>query len=52
MGAIAAFLDSALGQVLLALIVPIGWGLLSAWFFDRMRARRARKAVGAKEGSQ
>jgi hypothetical protein len=28
-------------QVLLALLVPIGWGLLSAYLFDTFRARRA-----------
>jgi hypothetical protein len=31
-------------QVLLALLVPIGWGLLSAYLFDLFRARRARGA--------
>jgi hypothetical protein len=45
MEAIKAFFGTAWGQVALALIVPIGWGLLSAWFFDHMRARRGRRAV-------
>ena len=29
-----------LGNVLLAVLVPILWGLLSAWAFDRLRERR------------
>ncbi|NLD72190.1 MAG: hypothetical protein GX649_05670 [Chloroflexi bacterium] len=28
-------------QVLLALLIPIGWGLLSAYLFDKYRERRA-----------
>ncbi len=30
-------------QIALALIVPIGWGLLSAWLFDLFRARRRKR---------
>jgi hypothetical protein len=32
--------NSPLGRVLVALIVPVAWGILSAWLFDRVRARR------------
>jgi len=39
-----AFFSTALGQVVLALVVPIGWGLASAWVFDRFRARRPTRA--------
>jgi hypothetical protein len=28
------------GRVLLALVVPVAWGLASAWVFDRLRLRR------------
>jgi len=31
------------GQVLIALVVPIGWGLLSAYLFDRFRERRQKR---------
>ena len=34
-----------LGTVLIALLVPLGWGLLSAWAFDRLRQRRPTKPV-------
>ena len=27
-------------QILVALVVPIGWGLLSSWAFDRLKLRR------------
>lgn len=33
-------MNSTLTSVLTALIIPIGWGLLSAWLFDRWRAWR------------
>lgn len=36
------FLDSTVFDVLLALIVPVLWGVLSAWFFERLRARKSR----------
>lgn len=29
-----------LGMVLLALVVPIAWGLLSSWAYDRWRTRQ------------
>ena len=38
-------------QVLLALLVPIGWGLLSAYLFDRLRARRSRGAEACEESA-
>jgi hypothetical protein len=28
-------------SVIVALLVPIAWGLLSAWVFDRLRLRRS-----------
>ena len=28
------------GSVVLALVVPIAWGLLSSWVFDRLRLKR------------
>jgi hypothetical protein len=33
-------MSDALASILMALVVPAGWGLLSAWLFDRWRARR------------
>ena len=30
-------------NVLLALVIPIGWGVLSSWFFDYLRTRRGKK---------
>lgn len=30
----------AVGQVIIALVVPVAWGLLSAYLFDRFRQRR------------
>lgn len=33
-------MNDALGRILMALVIPVGWGLLSAWLFDRWRARR------------
>jgi hypothetical protein len=44
------FLDSATFDVLLALIVPVLWGVLSAWFFERLRARKSRR--NATEGRE
>lgn len=43
MSAILAFFQTPLGNVLLALFVPIGWGLASAWLFDRLRDRASRR---------
>jgi hypothetical protein len=34
---------NTIAAVLLALLVPIAWGLLSAWAFDKWRERRAAK---------
>jgi hypothetical protein len=34
---------NTLGTVLLALLFPIGWGLLTAWGFDWLRARWKRQ---------
>ncbi len=31
--------------VLLAIVVPVGWGLGSAWAYDRWRGRRSLVAV-------
>lgn len=33
-------MSDTVGTILLALVVPVGWGLLSAWLFDRWRAWR------------
>lgn len=33
-------MDTVLSTVVMALVVPVGWGLLSAWLFDRWRAWR------------
>lgn len=33
-------MSNTVGTILTALIVPVGWGLLSAWLFDRWRAWR------------
>lgn len=33
-------MNNTVGTILMALIVPVGWGLLSAWLFDRWRAWR------------
>ncbi len=53
MPTLLAFFQSPLGNVLLALLVPIGWGLLSAWFFDRLRERaNRRKACDLPEGGR
>ena len=35
---------NTIAAILLALLVPIAWGLLSAWAFDKWRERRAAKA--------
>jgi hypothetical protein len=43
---------STLGTVLMALLVPVLWGLLSAWAFDRVRLRRECKAQEAKVASE
>lgn len=40
-----AWLDSALARVLVTLVVPVLWGLGTAWFFDWLRARRSRRAA-------
>ena len=36
-------------QIALALIVPIGWGLLSAYLFDRYRAHRQKRAGASRD---
>jgi hypothetical protein len=36
--------------ILLALAAPIGWGLLSAWAFDRWAAHRKARAADADDG--
>jgi len=33
----------AIGRILLVLLVPIVWGLVSAWAFDKLRLRRERR---------
>ena len=33
----------AIGRILLVLLVPIVWGLVSAWAFDRLQLRRERR---------
>jgi len=44
---------STLGTVLLALIVPVAWGVLSAWLFDKIRLRReCNQTSNAKAESQ
>ncbi|HHX44975.1 MAG TPA: hypothetical protein GX714_13460 [Chloroflexi bacterium] len=30
-------MNDTVGTILMALAVPVGWGLLSAWLFDRYR---------------
>ncbi len=35
------------GRVLIALVVPVAWGLVTAWFFDWLRQRQKRNATGA-----
>ena len=39
------FWESSLFDVIVALVVPIGWGVLSAWVFDLVRARLERRAA-------
>jgi len=39
-------------QIILALAIPIGWGLLSAWLFDLWRARRHGGSCAPDEGGQ
>ncbi len=34
---------SVLANILLGLVVPIAWGLFSAWAFEWLRDRRRRK---------
>lgn len=36
----SGFFSSAIGRVLTALVLPVAWGLFSAWLFERVRARR------------
>ncbi|HHX65291.1 MAG TPA: hypothetical protein GX702_10430 [Chloroflexi bacterium] len=38
--------------VILALLVPLGWGLLSAWAFDRLRLRRSCPPTGTTTASE
>jgi len=37
---------TVIGRVLLVLLVPIAWGVVSAWAFDRLRLWRACQAEG------
>jgi len=37
MAALADFFSSMGGRILIALVVPVAWGLLSAWLFERLR---------------
>ncbi len=44
-------MSNTVGTILMALVVPVGWGLLSAWLFDRWQAwrrqeRKRREAHG------
>lgn len=39
-----------LGSVLIALLVPLAWGLLSAWGYDRVSDRRQMRC--AEEASE
>ena len=32
---------NSMGYVVLAVVFPVAWGLLSAWAFDKIRARRS-----------
>ena len=32
----AGFFTSTAGRVLIALLAPVAWGLLSAWLFERL----------------
>ncbi|MBC7256788.1 MAG: hypothetical protein H5T66_11885 [Chloroflexi bacterium] len=43
MSALVAFFKTPFGSALLALLVPIAWGLASAWLFDRLRERSERR---------
>jgi hypothetical protein len=33
-------MSNTVSTIVMALVVPVGWGLLSAWLFDRWRAWR------------
>ncbi len=41
-----------LGTVLLALAVPLVWGLVSAWAFDRVREWRGRRKGNGDAGAE
>jgi len=43
-------MSSTIGTVLLALVFPIVWGLVTAWLFDMWRARKAQSDMGAASG--
>lgn len=43
MSIVVAFFQTPLGNALLALAVPIAWGLVSAWAFDCLRERANRR---------
>ena len=43
--------DSALVRVLVTLVVPVAWGLLTAWLFDVWRARNQRRAAASAASS-
>jgi len=42
-------MNSTVDTIVIALVVPVGWGLLSAWLYDRWRTSReqARQHPGA-----
>ena len=42
----------AIGTVVLALAVPVIWGLVSAWAFDWLRERSARNAASKRPQRQ
>ena len=37
--------DSALVRVLVTLVVPVAWGLFTAWLFDLWRAKNKQRAA-------
>ena len=43
---------STLGYVILAVVLPVAWGLGSAWAFDRVRARRAAARSNGKSDAE
>jgi len=41
-----ALWDSAIVRLVATLVVPVAWGLLTAWLFDWLRTRRGRRSTG------